>query len=301
MNKLYLLIPAAFLLFLILMIILHFKKKAVIKKINALSATDKKQLLDTLGAPVGYLYEPYRDIFISRVNAPQKVFGYTSFYDFSAPYLNMVFDYETIYFNYNARTWLIEIWKGQYGINTGCELGIYYADSIVSPDLYTTTHFQAVNAKDMLDVALVLNISTGQNSSGYEELGRINRRHWWLTIFRMGYFTKPKDIIVNISIRFKDCAMMSSFLRSFEQTLPGIGYRTNGLTVYFNFAHSNRRYSVFKRLVRRIALLSCRLYGITFRYITRPFTNSGDRLIYLYYYLPFTVRLFLKNKKGEHS
>ena len=106
--------------------------------INALSATDKKQLLDTLGVPVGYLYEPYQDIFISRINAPQKVFGYTSFYDFSAPYLNMVFDYETIYFNYNARTWLIEIWKGQYGINTECELGIYYADSIISPHFSTT-------------------------------------------------------------------------------------------------------------------------------------------------------------------
>lgn len=115
MDYRYLIIPAVIVLLIIIFgIFFHFKKKAVIKKVNALSPREKETLLDALAKPVGYMYDPHQDIFTAGLDAPQKIFGYTTFYDLSTPYFNMIFDYETIYFNYDARTWLIELWKGQW-------------------------------------------------------------------------------------------------------------------------------------------------------------------------------------------
>lgn len=322
MDYLYIIIPVVLLLLIaISIIVFHFKKKAVIKKVRSLSTAEKNQLLDELAEPVGYTYEACQDIFVSRVDAPQKIFGYNTLYDFSAPYFNMIFDYETIYFDYRGRTWLIEMWKGQYGINTGCELGIYYADEVISPEQYNSTHFKAVDARDMLDISLKLNrrrrakrstkktapaagntkqASSFSNSQQYTQLGHVQSRHWWLTIFNMGKFTKPKELFVNTAIRFRDYPMMYNFLDSFRQTLPDTTYKVSGLTVYFTFAKSNRKYSFFRRMVRRIALLSCRIYCKWFNYLTRPFQRSGDKLVYAYYYLPFIVRRMFRqrNKKS---
>ena len=179
MDYRYLIIPAILVLFIIIFLILfHFKKKAVIKKVNALSPHEKEQLLDTLAKPVGYMYDPNQDIFTAGLPAPRKIFGYTTFYDLAAPYFNMIFDYETIYFNYNSRTWLIELWKGQYGINTGCELGIYYTDKIIVPEEYNSTLFKAVDTKDMLDITLILN----KNRKGKKSV----RLNWYISMTATG-------------------------------------------------------------------------------------------------------------------
>ena len=303
MKAIYFLIPISFLiLILLLLIVLHFKKKSVIEKVNSFSMPQKQDLLNNLTRPVGYSYNSHQDIFVARLDAPQKVFGYTSFYDFSAPYFNMVFDYETIYFDYNEKTWLIEMWKGQYGINTGCELGLYYADTITSPEEYSTTLFHAVESKDMLDISLELNRYPDKRThllNSGTDLGYAKRKHWWLTIFKMGTYTNPNNIFVNTSIHFKNYYMMNQFLDSFEATMPDIPYKSNGLTVYFTFYQSHRKYSVFKRMVRPIALMACYVYCKLFRFLTRAYTNSGDKLLYLYYYLPFVVRHMLKSKANK--
>ena len=298
MKYLFFIIPAAILLILLvpLLLFLHFRKKRVIRKVNALNVVEKRTLINNIVDTFGYAYVSYQDIFATRLDAPQKQFGYTTFYDLSAVYFNMVFDYETIYFNYNGRTWLIEMWKGQYGINAGCELGVYYADSVIPPDKYSTTLFHAVGRNDMPDISLRLNKHSNRKLHEYTLLGQLRYRHWWLTLFKMGEFTKPKDLFVNTSIRFKDYAMLRRFLDSFVKVLPDTAYKVNGLTVYFTFYQSNRQYSIFQKTLRRLALLSCRIFCKWFHFITRPFENSGDKLLYIYYYLPFTVRFLLNGK-----
>ncbi|MBQ7774319.1 MAG: DUF4474 domain-containing protein [Lachnospiraceae bacterium] len=301
MKYWYFIIPALLLLLvLILLIIFHFRKRAVIRKVKALSPTEKATLLNHLGEPLGYLYDPVQDIWGTRLDAPQKLFGYNTFYDLTAAYFNMVFDYETIYFDYAGRTWLIEMWKGQYGINSGCELGIYYADSIVSPEEYSTTHFQAVEEKDMLDISLKLNRHNPKSHHPSGKCGYRRHKHWWLTIFKMGSFSKPEDLFVNTSIRFKDYHMLNHFLGSFEATLPNTIYKVNGLTVYFTFCRSNRSYSFFKKFVRNLALWSCRIHCKWFNTLTKAFSSSGDKILYLYYYLPIVIRLMFKPKKAKH-
>lgn len=300
MDYRYLIIPASLLLLLFTILILfHLKRKSVMRKVDALSTKEKNSILNSLGEPFGYLYDSGQDLFVARHDAPQKHFGYHRVYDLSAPYFNMVFDYETFYFDYNARTWLIQIWKGQYGINTGCELGIYYADEIVPPEKYSTTLFHAVEPQDMLDISLSLSRTTGKRSRFYYPLGHMDTKHWWLTLFRMGHFTKPEELFVDTAIRFKDYSMLRQFVDSFNRTLPDTPCRINGLTVHFTFFQSTRKYTAFKRLVRRIALTSCRIYCKWFHYFTRYYSESGDKLLYLYYYLPFTIRLIFRLKKKK--
>lgn len=299
MNYLYLIIPALFLFIIIIVIIFHFRKKVVIKKVNSLNEAEKDTILDTITQNIGYTYDSSQDIFMSRLDAPQRFFGYTNFFDLSAPYFNMIFDYETIYFNYNSRTWLIEMWKGQYGINTGCELGVYYADSIVSPDKYKSTVFSAVEDNDMPVISLVLNRHYPKDHYPSTEIARERNRHWWLTIFKLGTFSKPYVLSVNTTIRFRDANMMSAFLKSFKETLPNVEYRVRGLTVYFTFFESERKYSFFKKIVRRTALAFCHMYCNFFNRLTKAFSGSGDKILYLYYYLPFSIRLLFKNKKRK--
>ena len=300
MKDLYLVIPAAILLLiLIFLTVLHYRKKKIIGKVRSMDTLSKKKLLNSLAGTVGYLYDYNQDIFVSRQDAPQKLFGYTTLYDISAPYLNMVFDYETIYFDYNRRTWLIEMWKGQYGINSGCELGIYYADTVISPDEYAGTLFKAVEPGDMLEISLKLNRCTTKRCRQYTNLGNVRTRHWWLTIFNMGTFTNPVELFVNASIRFRDYTMMYRFLDSFEKTLPYTTYKISGLTVYFTFDQSLREYSFFRKMVRRIALIFCCIYCKWFNYLTRPFSASGDKILYIYYYLPFMIRLLFRHKSRK--
>ena len=302
MNYIYLIIPAVLLLLtIIIAIIFHFRKKSIIKKINALTNAEKNELLNNLAKPVGYRYDFHQDIFIARHDATQKNFGYTTLYDLSAPFFNMIFDYETIYFNYNQKTWLIEMWKGQYGINTGCELGVYNSKHLLSPEQYKFTLFKAVSPNDMPVISLKLNRHCKKSKCEYSKLGRVRQKHWWLTIFKMGYFAKPKDLFVNTSITFKDYSMLYSFLDSFTKTFPDTTYKINGTTIHFTFDKSTRKYFILKRLVRSMALLTCKLYCKLFNYVTRPFSKSGDKILYLYYYLPFAVRRLFRVKRRRNN
>ncbi len=294
-NPKYLFFLVPLLLFLISVLLLHLKKKKSILKTRSLSITEKTELLNHLVEPLGYMYNPHQDIFTSHINAPQKLLGYHTFYDFAAAFFNMVFDYETIYFDYRGRTWLIEIWKGQYGINSGCELGVYYADQIVSPKDYDITHFEAVAPKDMLTVSMELYKETPYTTL----LGYHQSKHWWLTIFKLDSFSKPSDLSVNISITFPDYRMLTAFLESFENTLPHTPYHSNGLRLTIPFHESLRKYRLSRRIVRRLGLTSCHFLCGFFRFITRSFANSGDKILYLYFYLPIFVRHMLKPPKTK--
>ena len=67
-----------------------------------------------------------QDIIFSRMNAWQRDFGYAYVYDFVAPAtINAIIDCEPFFFRYNNKDWMIELWKGQYGFETGAEIGVY--------------------------------------------------------------------------------------------------------------------------------------------------------------------------------
>lgn len=270
----------------------HCRKRKIQKKICNMNTVQKCEKLNEIIKPFGYCYDARQDIFSTSPDAWQRNFGYTESYNHYAPYFNMVFDYEPIYFDYQDKTWLIELWKGQYGINTGAEVGIYYSNSYVPPALQEHTLFHCVKDKDMLPITLHL-------FSKDDSIAMLRKRHWWLTIFSMAVFTEPADLSANVSITFPTESMMNAF----TDALSKKGYHKEdicicGLTVIFVYRScSTCHASLFHRILCRYVQWKNRIFCKLFLWVTRPFSTSLDRALCLYYYIPFAFRRLLTIKR----
>jgi peptidoglycan hydrolase-like protein with peptidoglycan-binding domain len=115
--------------------------------------------LATLVSAAGFLCDPSQDIIYSKMNPLQRDFGYCKRYDESAATLmSAIIDCEPIYFTYGTNDWLIELWKGQYGLETGAEIGIYNRDSGITDlrDAVLGKFFNCVSDSQRLNMSFVL-------------------------------------------------------------------------------------------------------------------------------------------------
>lgn len=168
----------------------------------------------------GFAYNSKKDLFYSTKNAWQKSFGYGHIYDVAAPIFRMIIDTEPIKFYYNNKNWLITFWKGQYGITTGAEIGIYSTDS-KKVDKHTI--YMPINSNEMLDMRFTLYKKN-------KKIIELSDRHWWLTAFKLGMFSNPRDLSMDIEIKFPNHEMLEAFLESFKK----IGYRKKDFRVVNN-------------------------------------------------------------------
>ncbi len=294
----YLFFGIFFLVLLLFFCINFWRRKRIIKKVCRMSCEEKCEMMNALVEPFGYAYIVSQDIFTSRIDAWQRQFGYCTFYDETASRFGMIFDCLPIYFNYGNRTWLVELWKGQYGINTGAEIGVYYADRIVRERQINNTLFECVNDEDML----VFSFELYRKGS---RIAEVRARHWWLTAFSMGRFSDPADLYMRASITFPNNEMESAFI----QGLFNAGYREQDIcvchhTVSFSFTESSMRFGFISRFFRSLSQSMNRFWCRVFLHVTRPFCLSLDRIIYLYYYLPVSFRKMLRirnYKKFKHK
>ncbi len=71
--------------------------------------------------------------------------------------MNMVIDCEPIPFFCHNRYWLIELWKGQYGMAAGAEIGIYMTEEgRRKPDFFDGTLYQCVDERDYMEMEFIL-------------------------------------------------------------------------------------------------------------------------------------------------
>ncbi len=277
-------ILALIILFFLFFLILY-KRAYSYSKISTLDMTTKYRLLNELLSPYGFSYSPESDIFTSKTDAWQRDLGYETFYDLTSLSMNMVLDCEPIYFNYLNKTWLLEFWKGQYGINTGAEAGIYHADSIIPPMLRPQTVFQAASPEEMLPLELHL---TGPEGTVFH----LKKPHWWLSGFVKGITTLPEELVLKIGITFPNEEMCTAFVRALEK----LGYKKEDIQLYENTVsfYFSQPKSVpeipsdvwIQSYVFWKASLFCRLY----LWMTRPFSSTVDRLLYLHYCMPVLFR-----------
>lgn len=284
----YFLLTFFLLCILFFIILFHFRKKKILKRLACMSPQEKCHLLNELCNPLGYCYNRSQDLFTTKPDAWQKEFGYTYAYDRFAPFFNMVFDALPVYFDYAGRTWLIELWKGQYGITTGAEIGVYHADTIIPEAKRKATLFQAVSEEEMLELSFSL-------QRNHIPLAQLHMRHWWLTAFCVGMFSYPRELCMNLSITFPNCEMLSAFARALLELgytsgdLSACGHRlTFSFTVPYGescgwFCHLNRSFALWRDKIL------CKLY----KWMVRPLTDTADQLLYLYFYLPAAFRRIL--------
>jgi hypothetical protein len=208
----------------------------------------------------GFDYDLHQDIIYSRMHAWQRWVGYCWQYDALAPALNMIIDCEPICFTYDGAKWMIELWKGQYGIMTGAEIGVYRTcDGLVSAwkGLMSAADKDLVSAgKELVSVGLNFNPSWYECADSFDldkfELQFTLKRkgqilfkrhfmsHWWLTGFKWGLFTgKTSDLTMHVAIRFKNEPKQNKFSLqyAFTDALWKMGYhpRTVDQRVDFDF------------------------------------------------------------------
>jgi len=248
--------------------------KRIFKSNKYSKVVDHDSLNDFL-ENAGYSYDIYQDIFYSNIDSWQRDMGYCRLYDELAAPFSMIIDCEPIYFDYNNKKWLIEFWKGQYGMTTGCEVGVYVSDG---PDIETIefsgTFYSCVKDEDMLDMSFDL------RKNGKTLMYR-NQKHWWLTGFKLGEFSDPEELTVTFNIKLKDEVMRDEFLKGLknsgylEQNLKIDG---NNIEIFFYKPHMPQPFSRIKKS-DRLTQAKNKLLCDKFQDMTSDYDNSLDKII----------------------
>lgn len=181
--------------------------------------------LDELIEATGYLYDDEQDIFYSTLNPWQKKYGYSRLYDEASAPFGMIVDCEPIYFIYGGKIWLIEFWKGQYGMCCGFEIGVYTKKWLYyyPPKDYGDFFYEAASDSDLLSMSCSL-------KKNEETLFYRKEKHWWLTGFKLGDFANPSELTMDISITLKDENMRDAFISGLKNT----GYSDSQIKVEHN-------------------------------------------------------------------
>lgn len=282
------------------------RRRCIICKVKKMEFCKKVCLLNDLLEPFGFAYQSQQDIIVTTLEAWQRQFGYCAQFDCTAPRFGMVFDCEPVYFHYKGRTYLVELWKGQYGINLGGEIGIYYTEGILTADQLETAHFHSVSNKELCIFKMTL-YHKGCKQFVYFKW------HWWLAGFCMGKYCEPENLTMQVSITFQEQEMLACF----SDSLLRMGYQKCDLkicdgtvTFLFSCPHTKQPRLV-RRLASRWSQLKNRIFCQLFLWITKPFICTLDRILYLYFFLPAAFRhmfcckrnrkqRFHKGKKAVH-
>lgn len=227
-------------------------------------------------APFGFVYDQQKDIFYSRKDAWQRKFGYGKIYDEMAPVMNMIIDCEPIYFEYDNKRWMIECWKGQYGITTGAEIGLYVERERGSQQNPEDVFYECVSEEEELPMEMVL-YKNGR------QVFRRQENHWWLTGFELGEFSWPGELMMKVAVTFRNHEMLEAFLKGCYQA----GYQPEDIHVWAQraafsmYQPESSRNSHYGRLFRRLIQWQNHHNCNTYHRVTRDFTKTLDKLNYL--------------------
>ncbi|MBR3810610.1 MAG: DUF4474 domain-containing protein [Clostridia bacterium] len=148
----------------------------------------------------GFDYDPVQDVYFTQLDSWQRNFGFNSVYDTAAPMVGMIYSTAKIYFTYDDKDWMMEIWKGQYGITAGGEIGFYN-----KPTDRVMKHFDCVTDEEMLEVSFdFYNMDELVFTRGPE-------KHWWLTGFKFLHVGIPSFITLDMTIEFPNRKMANAF------------------------------------------------------------------------------------------
>ena len=146
----------------------------------------------------------------------QRNFGFARVYDYVAPYVGMEYDYIRVFFTYDEEDFMVQLWKGQYGVLYGGEIGIYNRDEDgqkTSP----FTFYAAASQKywPVMDMAVYHQEEEGDTPDEYELLFRRPvDKYWWCTGFVMGtlrQYEPADELRIEATITFRDAQMATLF------------------------------------------------------------------------------------------
>ena len=146
----------------------------------------------------------------------QKEFGFAGVYDFMAPYVQMDYDSVRVFFTYDDQDFMVQLWKGEYLLFHGCEIGVYHRDADgLKKDAYTLYNAADQKYWMTMDMGLYHQKEEGDADEDYELLfKRPVDKYWWCTGFVPGRLreSKPADELrMEATITFLDSTMAGLF------------------------------------------------------------------------------------------
>ncbi len=186
---------------------------------------------------LGFSYDARENVFYASSNAWQRTFGYTFIYDVSAPVIICWFDTTRIFFEYDNKEWMVQLWKGQYGwVLIGAEIGLYYRD-FDNPmiDENGVNYFKCADD----DLLIKMSMSLYRNKNLLFSRGQ--QYSWWLTGFVPGALTgwgaQPEataELGLDATLTFTDTEMMNAFIDGLNK-VNKVEHNASGQSRSFKF------------------------------------------------------------------
>ncbi len=186
----------------------------------------------------GFKYSTKDKCFITAEDAWQRQYGYNEIYDESAPVLAITYDTIRVYFDYDGLQWMIQYWKGQYGlVLVGAEIGIYNRPASSTP----STHYNC--ADDETKLLQSMNVYRCETSSSNEFsliFSRSPSYTWWCTGFVPGTLAFAKyNVDADYTNRLRVDSKLT--LKTPEMAQAFIEGLKNVTTIYNNAADGTTR------------------------------------------------------------
>lgn len=174
----------------------------------------------------GFNFSLNEMITYATVDCWMRNFGFCVSYDIIANSMPILFNYNTrrFHFDYDGLEWMIQIWKGNYVVANGGEVGLYNR----SPENKFGTFYNCANNDQMLEMSL-------QIYAGDELLvNREPQRHWWANGFSLSKTVYlPASLTMKFSIVMPNEEMLNAFCESIENHyMRDVSYTVDGLTIY---------------------------------------------------------------------
>ena len=117
---------------------------------------------------------------------------------------------------------MVQIWKGNYFISNGAEIGIYSRD-----ESSFGTYYDCATDEQMMKMSMELYHGDDLIFS------RPGQLHWWLTGFKISYNLYPADsMTLKFSVEMKDKEMLDAFCNAVDKHyMRDMTYTVDGLTV----------------------------------------------------------------------
>ena len=156
---------------------------------------------------LSYMYSYVDDYYYTNdKKCWQYNFGFGKIYDFVSPYILLEYDYIRVFFTYEDKDWMLQMWKGQYGmIFYGGEIGIYNRPHS-EKGVGVWTMFACPAEEDWLQMEMTL-WHEELDGTWTREFTREYDYYWWCTGFKNGHVRQEEpadELRLTGRITFKD-------------------------------------------------------------------------------------------------
>ena len=172
---------------------------------------------------LGFDVSVYDLLVYGTVHSWQREMGFDLFYDLLSDILP-IYNLATrrIKFDYADKEWMIQLWKGNYGLaSNGLEIGIYNR-----PKGSFGSYYFAASDDEMMPLSAKLY----HGDKLLLEKGPVT--HWWLSAFKLSpVIYLPDSMTMCFSITFPNKTMLAAFTAAVDRKAGnGLTYTLDGLT-----------------------------------------------------------------------